>query len=80
MFSFIGELWRQRRKMLTPAFNVNVLSSYLEVVIKNGQKAVESCRSKGEFVQDIATFFKDFALNIVCGKILLTLLNFMLLT
>jgi cytochrome P450 len=69
-----GDLWRSRRKLLTPAFHFSILNNFVEVF--NEQSRIlcgifgELCQSspdgKGEI--DVYPLITRCSLDIICGK------------
>ncbi|XP_039755851.1 cytochrome P450 4C1-like [Pararge aegeria] len=59
--------WHQRKKLLTPAFHLNVLTNYKSIIEENCQKFVENLKELiNEPKSDIAPYINDFALNSIC--------------
>ena len=64
----IGEKWRQRRKILTPAFHFNVMKKYIEITNENGKKFIEQLKTEGsETTQLLIPLCSKYTLNIICG-------------
>ncbi|KAL7303068.1 hypothetical protein TKK_0004284 [Trichogramma kaykai] len=62
-----GAKWKQRRKILTPAFHFNVLKRYVDIAIENDEKTLQQLKSLGESSeQQIVPFLTNFTLNVIC--------------
>ncbi|XP_023316140.1 cytochrome P450 4C1-like [Trichogramma pretiosum] len=62
-----GEKWRNRRKMLTPAFHFNILKKYMEITEREGQKSIDKLKLRGnDFVVDLVELSSKYTLNIIC--------------
>ncbi|XP_023247724.1 cytochrome P450 4C1-like [Copidosoma floridanum] len=62
-----GEKWRERRKILTPAFHFNILKKYIEITKEQGEKFIDELKSEGqETVKSLIPFFSDITLKIIC--------------
>lgn len=66
-----GDHWRQKRKLLTPAFNIQVLSSFREPIEKCLSVLVKRL---DEFADgrpiDIQEYPHLFSMDVICGKCL----------
>ena len=67
--SLTGQLWQQRRKLITPAFHFSILSDFCEVFINNTLTLIDQLRQNpdGTFV-NVMTQMKLIALDNICGK------------
>lgn len=64
-----GKKWQKRRKILTPAFHFNVLQKYMNNIVENSEKVVESIKSKGTAANlDVVPMVTDYTLNVICGS------------
>ncbi len=69
----LGDWWRSRRKLLTPAFHFSILNSFVEVM--NEQSRVlcgsigETCQSfpEGKADIDVYPMITRCSLDIMCG-------------
>ena len=69
IFFILGQKWHQRRKILTPAFFLNILKKYLEITNEQSQKLVIDTRAKGKEIKiDLLPYCSNYTLNIICGK------------
>lgn len=74
-FSSLGDLWRSRRKLLTPAFHFKILNSFVDVF--NEQSRIlcgiieEICQSftEGKGEMDVHPLITKCSLDIICGKL-----------
>lgn len=66
---FIGDKWRARRKILTPAFHFQILKKYMDITSEQGEKMIDTLRQENkEIVQNIVQLCSTFTLNIICGN------------
>jgi cytochrome P450 len=69
-----GDLWRSRRKLLTPAFHFSILNTFVEVF--NEQSRVlcgiigDICQSfaDGKSEMDVYPFLAKCSLDVICGN------------
>ncbi|XP_050351919.1 cytochrome P450 4C1-like [Nymphalis io] len=62
-----GAKWRQRRKILTPAFHFNILRHFNTILVENSEKLVESLRPETDKSgTDIYSFIASMTLNSIC--------------
>lgn len=63
-----GAKWRQRRKMLTPAFHFNILNGFLQIHDKEAQIFIKELEPFAESGQefDLYPYLKRCALDIIC--------------
>lgn len=68
-FVFSGVKWQKRRKILTSAFHFNILRKYVNNIVENGEKVIESIENKGASVNlDVIPIVTEYTLNVICGK------------
>ncbi|XP_023316141.1 cytochrome P450 4C1-like [Trichogramma pretiosum] len=64
-----GKKWRQRRKILTPAFHFSILHKYLEIANDQGVRFMNELKNESSdtiIVDDLMLFCSQYTLNIVC--------------
>ncbi|KAI6231544.1 hypothetical protein M3Y95_00393100 [Aphelenchoides besseyi] len=63
-----GDKWRNRRKMLTPAFHFNMLNKFQAIFDKEAQILVEQLKpfAESDELFDASSFLKRCALDIIC--------------
>ena len=61
-----GELWKQRRRIITPTFHFNILGDYFPIIQKHTEELVSKLHgyTKDEF--DIFPVAKEHSLSIIC--------------
>ncbi|KAJ0182458.1 hypothetical protein K1T71_001827 [Dendrolimus kikuchii] len=70
-----GDLWQERRKILTPAFHFNILKQFSIIIEENTQRLVEALeRNVGKSV-DILPILSEYTLNSICETAMGTQLN-----
>ena len=80
MFVFVGSIWKQRRKIVNPAFSIAMIRLNFEIVDDYTKKLIEDIKSEGdETLQSVLTLFKKLAISIICGMIL-NILTFIILS
>ena len=66
----LGQKWKSRRRLFTPAFHLKVLDNFVETFNENSEilcrKFQEACRNTQ--VVDVYPLLNSCALDIVCGK------------
>jgi hypothetical protein len=75
LFRLLGDLWRSRRKLLTPAFHFSILNSFVDVF--NEQSRIlcgiidDICQSfpDGKGLIDVFPLITRCSLDIICGNI-----------
>jgi len=61
--------WQSRRKMLTPAFHLNILNKFVDSLIKEGDCMTKSLKDvRGIVVKDLLPFISEHTINAICGK------------
>lgn len=70
---FVGDKWKARRRLLTPAFHFQILNDFIEIMNKESlvlskvlKKQLESQEEDQEI--DIYPLVADCTLDIICGK------------
>jgi cytochrome P450 family 4 len=63
-----GNKWRQRRKILTPAFHFQILEKFVDVMDENGDVLIEKLKSLNEQEIDIHPLLNHYALDVICGE------------
>ncbi|KAL7293766.1 hypothetical protein TKK_0012829 [Trichogramma kaykai] len=58
-----GEKWQKRRKMLTPAFHLNVLQKYFEIFVENTIDIVENLKTQGVSIQNLLPLCTKYSLD-----------------
>ncbi|KAL6420526.1 hypothetical protein ACFW04_012015 [Cataglyphis niger] len=67
LFTSTGAKWRERRKILTPAFHFNILNQFADILIKEGNCMTKSLKDVGGVVvKDIVPFISEHTLNAIC--------------
>ncbi|KAJ8683825.1 hypothetical protein QAD02_019617 [Eretmocerus hayati] len=62
-----GNKWRQRRKILTPAFHFSILKKYLTIVNEKGEKFMSELKLLDKEIEiNLVPFCTDCTLNIIC--------------
>jgi cytochrome P450 family 4 len=66
----VGKKWRQRRKILTPAFHFQILDKFMDVMNSHGNVLIEKIKNIKEN-EDINVFslVNLYALDVICGKL-----------
>ncbi|GAB1862848.1 Cytochrome P450 4C1 [Camponotus japonicus] len=63
--------WKSRRKMLSPAFHLNMLNEYVDILIKEGDCMTKSLKDVGgTVVKDLLPFMSEHTLNAICESIM----------
>ncbi|XP_014486909.1 PREDICTED: cytochrome P450 4C1-like isoform X1 [Dinoponera quadriceps] len=62
-----GIKWKERRKILTPAFHFSILKQFVEIFIEEGNRAAESFNNTEESViNNLLLFTSHHTLNAIC--------------
>jgi len=71
VLNFVGEKWRNRRKILTPAFHFKILEDFIDVFVD--QSLILVNKLKREVGKDsgfnIFPYVTLCTLDIICGKL-----------
>lgn len=71
-----GRKWKQRRRMITPAYHFNILEQFIEVFDKNGVILLEKIKKEvGKKSTDIYPYVTLCALDIICETAMGTSVN-----
>jgi cytochrome P450 len=63
----IGNKWKQRRKVLTPAFHFQILEKFVEVMESHGNVLIEKLEKLEGKEVDIHPLLNLYALDVICG-------------
>ncbi|XP_058797057.1 cytochrome P450 4c3-like [Phymastichus coffea] len=64
-----GKKWRQRRKMITPAFSPNILQVYTEIANEYAEQLIQTIKSQNiEIIPDLLSIGLKYAIGVVCGE------------
>jgi len=68
--NFVGEKWRSRRKILTPAFHFKILEDFIDVFVDQGLILVDKLQREvgNESGFNIFPYVTLCTLDIICGK------------
>uniref|UniRef100_A0A7M5UZB0 Cytochrome P450 n=1 Tax=Clytia hemisphaerica TaxID=252671 RepID=A0A7M5UZB0_9CNID len=68
VFASDGVLWKQRRRMLTPAFHFDILAGFAPIVEKNVSQMINVFRkfSKSQSEFNVYEIAKSFAIAVIC--------------
>lgn len=64
----IGNKWRQRRKILTPAFHFQILEKFVDVMNVHGDVLIEKLEKFNGKEVDIHPLLNLYALDVICGE------------
>lgn len=64
----IGDKWRQRRKILTPAFHFQILEKFVDVMNDHGNILIEKLEKFNGREVDVHPLLNLYALDVICGK------------
>lgn len=70
-----GNLWQERRKILTPAFHFNILKQFSIILAENSQRLVETLESKVGKPIDVVPVLSEYTLLSICETAMGTQLN-----
>ncbi|KAJ8675054.1 hypothetical protein QAD02_010840 [Eretmocerus hayati] len=72
-----GAKWKQRRKILTPAFHFAIVKKYMEVVQEQTENLIKKLREDGneEMVENLTSFCSKYTLNVVAETAMGVALN-----
>ena len=65
----IGQKWRQRRKILTPAFHFQILEKFFDVMSDQAEVLVDKIKTMNDKEFDIHPLLNLFALDVICGEL-----------
>lgn len=72
-FFLILEKWKNRRKLITPTFHFQILEQFLEVFDSNNKILLNKLKKEiGMPSTDIYSYLKLYALDVICGKPLIS--------
>ena len=68
--NFVGEKWRNRRKILTPAFHFKILEDFIDVFVEQSLVLVKKLKREvgNESGFNIFPYVTLCTLDIICGK------------
>jgi Cytochrome P450 len=68
--NFVGEKWRRRRKILTPAFHFKILEDFVDVFIEQSLTLLNKLKREvgNESGFNIFPYVTLCTLDIICGK------------
>lgn len=70
VFRFLGQKWKSRRKMITPAFHYSILKEFVNIFEVNADILVEKLKTEiGNNSVDIYPYISLFTLDVIYGKI-----------
>ncbi|XP_067213620.1 cytochrome P450 4C1 [Linepithema humile] len=62
-----GAKWQTRRKILTPAFHFNILQQFVDILIEESGRMIQSLKDvEGTVVKDLVPFMSEHTLNAIC--------------
>ena len=64
----IGEKWRQRRKILTPAFHFQILEKFVDVMNDHGNVLIQKLQKLNGIEVEVHALLNLYALDVICGK------------
>ncbi len=72
-----GKIWRQHRKLISPAFHSRIVEIYASKTVEDTKRLVESWKQKAaqSATTDLASDFANFSLKLVSGTTLLGAMN-----
>ncbi|XP_020296146.1 cytochrome P450 4C1-like isoform X2 [Pseudomyrmex gracilis] len=66
-----GNKWHTRRKLLTPAFHLNILRQLVDVLVEGGNHMTKSLKESEEtIIQDLVSFVTEHTLNAICETVM----------
>lgn len=64
----VGQKWRQRRKILTPAFHFQILERFMDVINNHGNVLIEKVTALNGEEVDVHGLLNLYALDVICGE------------
>ncbi|XP_043273337.1 uncharacterized protein [Venturia canescens] len=71
-----GKKWRNRRKILTPAFHFNMLRGFVDMFAETSERMIISLKNEGgPSVQNLVSLITQHTLNVICESAMGTILQ-----